>query len=500
MNYSHRFEQLINDFELNLSQSSVCRTSAGEFIISALTFIKNDLLDKAETILLSHAGQMPAAGSTLLGVIAGLRKNPQCCETYFLKVIEDTNSEFNLICLAGDFARFFGLMKIAIKAYDCAISISPHSGHAFLQRGRTCSEAGDVSAAIDDLHRAIMLQPNLISAHISLGDEYRSANMTDAAYKCYRAALNIDPQNFKAQAGLDLTLALALPPWHSAMLNDEIRNQAFEKAIKSAVKPGCSVLDIGTGTGLLAMVASRAGAKRVIGCESVGFLAEAAREIVRQNNLEDDISILHKWSKDLTMCKDIMEPVDILVAEIVDTGLLGENIIETISDAKQRLCKPGATIIPYGASVYAAPIESQEITLERRVSMANGFDISLLNSLRPNIYIQTDLSKYDWRMLTEPVQIFDLDFTSEQPLLEQESFCLTPHSDGTAHCIAFWFDLHLIPGITLSTAPEKPATHWKQAVYTFSDPVEVKQNEPIRINASRNQSKITLSLGGKGPV
>ncbi|MBO38317.1 MAG: hypothetical protein CMM75_03940 [Rhodospirillaceae bacterium] len=499
MNYSDRFNQLINDFEFNLNQSTVRRTSAGEFIISALNFLKNDLLDKAESGLLSHKGQLPAAGFTLLGVIAGLKKNHQSCETYFQKVIEDTNSEFNLVCLAGDFSRFFGLMKIAIKAYECAISRSPHSGQAFLQRGQAYSEAGDVSAAIDDLHRAILLQPNLISAHISLGDEYRSANMTDAAFKCYRAALNIDPNNFKAQSGLDLTLALTLPQWHSAMLNDEIRNQAFEKAIKSAVKPGCSVLDIGTGTGLLAMVASRAGAKRVIGCESVEFLAEAAKEIVQQNYLEDKISILHKWSKDLTIGEDIAEPVDIIIAEIVDTGLLGENIIAVISDARRRLGKPGATTIPCGAKVYAAPIESKEIALERRVSMANGFNISLLNSLRPNIYIQTDLSKYDWRMLAEPVQIFDLDFTRDQPLLKQESFCLTPHSDGTAHCIAFWFDLHLSQTVTLSTAPEKPATHWKQAVYTFSDPVEIKQNEPIRMNASHNQSKITLSLGGRGP-
>ena len=102
-------------------------------------------------------------------------------------------------------------------------------------------------------------------------------------------------------------------------------------------------------------------------------------------------------------------------------------------------------------------------------------------------------------MLAEPVQIFDLDFTCDQPLLEQERFCLTPHSDGTAHCIAFWFDLHLSPTVALSTAPEKPATHWKQAVYTFSDPVEIKQNKPIGMNASHNQSKITISLGDRSP-
>ena len=163
----------------------------------------------------------------------------------------------------------------------------------------------DVSAAVDDLLQATLLQPNLIAAHISLGDEYRSANMTDAAYKCYSDALNIDPKNAEAQSGLDLTLALVLPQWHSAMLNDVNRNEAFEKAIKNAVTPGCSLLDIGTGTGLLAMIASRAGAEKVIGCESVGFLAEAAKKIVQQNGLENNISILHKRSQDLTINKDI---------------------------------------------------------------------------------------------------------------------------------------------------------------------------------------------------
>jgi hypothetical protein len=283
------------------------------------------------------------------------------------------------------------------------------------------------------------------------------------------------------------------------MLNDEVRNQAFENAIKGAVTPGCSLLDIGTGTGFLAMIASRAGADKVVGCESVGFLAETAKKIVQQNGLEDDVSILHKRSQDLTIDKDILEPMDILVAEMVDTGLLGENVIATISDARHRLCKPGATIIPCGATVYAVPIESKELALERRVDVASGFNISLFNSLRANMYMQTDLNKYQWGMLTKPVQIFDLDFTQDQSVTKEESFNLMPHSDGTAHCIAFWFDLHLSPKITLSTSPEKPTTHWKQAVYTFSDPVEIKQNEPIRLIASHNKRKITLSLSDRGP-
>ena len=85
---------------------------------------------------------------------------------------------------------------------------------------------------------------------------------------------------------------------------------------------------------------------------------------------------------------------DVLIAEIVDTGLLGENIIAATSDARRLLCKADVTIITGGAVVYAGSIESEEITRERSVDAANGFDISLFNNLRPNMYLQTDLSKF----------------------------------------------------------------------------------------------------------
>lgn len=131
--------------------------------------------------------------------------------------------------------------------------------------------------------RATLLQPNLCTAHVALGDEYRSANMTDAACKFYHTALDIDPQNTSARSGLDHTLALVLPQWHNAMLNDTNRNDAFVEAIKAAVTASSTVLDIGTGTGSLAMMASRAEAAKVTGCELVGILAQTASEIVKQN-------------------------------------------------------------------------------------------------------------------------------------------------------------------------------------------------------------------------
>jgi type III protein arginine methyltransferase len=489
-----RLTELLADFELASSQSGTSRTPAGKPLLLALTHLRNNALNDAETALNSFESHMSAAGITLQAVIMAVRGDLEQSEEHFLRAVEAVDPDFDILCLTGDLARHFNFLEIAIKAFDRAIEIAPHASHALLRRGQTFSEAGDVSAAIDDLLRATLLQPNLCSAHIALGDEYRSANMTDAACKCYNAALNLDPNDVAARSGLDQTLAMVLPQWHSAMLNDTVRNQAFEDAICAAVTPSSAVLDIGTGTGLLSMMASRAGAVNVTGCESVGVLAQTASEIVKQNGFEGRISIIHKRSQDLNVTEDLAQLADVLVAEIVDAGLLGENIIAATNDARRRLCKADVKIIPGGAAVYAVPIESEEIARERIVDIAGGFDISLFNTLRPTMYLQTDLSKYQWQMLCNPVQVFEFDFTQDIPKTAEESFQLTPHNDGIAHAIAFWFDLLLSPEVTLSTSPGAPPTHWHQAVYTLPEPMEIKQNEPVRLFASHDQSKITLSL------
>ncbi len=65
--------------------------------------------------------------------------------------------------------------------------------------------------------------------------------------------------------------------WHFAMINDAVRNEAYRVAIAAAVKAAAAnargslaeepVLDIGAGTGLLAMMASEAGAGTVFAVE-----------------------------------------------------------------------------------------------------------------------------------------------------------------------------------------------------------------------------------------
>ena len=60
-------------------------------------------------------------------------------------------------------------------------------------------------------------------------------------------------------------------------------------------------------------------------------------------------------------------------------------------------------------------------------------------------------------MLCDPIRGFEFDFSQDTPTTAEENFRLTPHRDGIAHGIAFWFNLHLGPGVTLSTSPLAPS-------------------------------------------
>lgn len=67
---------------------------------------------------------------------------------------------------------------------------------------------------------------------------------------------------------------------HATMLRDAPRTQAYLTALENMNLHGKTVLDIGTGTGVLAMFAARAGARRVYAVEASPF-ACVAKALIR---------------------------------------------------------------------------------------------------------------------------------------------------------------------------------------------------------------------------
>lgn len=264
-----------------------------------------------------------------------------------------------------------------------------------------------------------------------------------------------------------------VPRWHFGMLNDLNRNVVFQKAIESAVQVGDHVLDIGSGSGLLAMIAARTGAEHVTSCEMVPPLAAAAARIVAGNGLGEVVTVVNCRSDQLTVGADLPQPVDVIVTEIVDCGLIGEGILPTLRHAREHLLKPGGIIIPQAARLMAVPIESTAIWELNQVDVACGFDVRHFNEFATSQYFQVRLSAWPYRPLAAPREILAFDFMNDSLLPDERTVELPLDVAGTCHGVAFWFELSLDKERALSNGPGENGQHWLQAFQCFTEPVEV---------------------------
>ena len=140
--------------------------------------------------------------------------------------------------------------------------------------------------------------------------------------------------------------------YHRSMLVDRVRMQSHLRAILKTVKPGDVVLDMGSGTGVLACFACMAGARRVYAVEQ-GPIIELAKAICRQNGFQDRVVFLNDWSTNV----ELPEPVDVMVTETIGNIGFEEGILGWVIDAKARLLAAGGRIVPHAVDLVAVPVE-----------------------------------------------------------------------------------------------------------------------------------------------
>jgi SAM-dependent methyltransferase len=103
-------------------------------------------------------------------------------------------------------------------------------------------------------------------------------------------------------------------------LVDSRRTEAFRAAIRATVRPGDVVVDAGSGSGILALLAADAGAEVVFAVELDPFLASCLERTVRANDLSGTIRVVNGDIR----TAPLPAPVDVFICEMLDTGLLEE--------------------------------------------------------------------------------------------------------------------------------------------------------------------------------
>lgn len=378
----------------------------------------------------------------------------------------------------------------ALHTLEYAARLAP--GDAFIRNdlGAILNQLGRTGDAIDAFRKATELKADLSSANYNLGMLLSMQNRFAASLPYLEAAMKLDPSDFEIRFAYYASLSNVVPKWHFPMLHDRPRNEAFRDAIRARVTDGMSVLEIGTGTGLLAMIAVEAGASRVITCEQVPAIAERARRIIAQNGFQDRITVLNKNSRDLAVGTDLPEKADILISEILGAAFLDEHVLTSFSHARRELLKPGAPMIPLGGATMAGVVDIAGIeSLLDAGSDVLGFDLSAFNDLAPvRLEIPPNL---DPVLLTDtqPAYSYALEAPFDLPAERQVHF--TVLRDGTAIGTALWMKIHLTDEIILENMPPHGLQmHWPIEVYRFKEPREVRAGQTLSLMAGTDGTSV----------
>lgn len=253
-----------------------------------------------------------------------------------------------------------------------------------------------------------------------------------------------------------------LPERQSAYLADTRRVAAFEAAVARACaaqeRRGCDarVLHLGSGAGLLSLLALRHGARHVTAVDRWLYLAMASKESFKANGApEERTAVVYKRPTDLLLGPDVPVSCNVLLLDgLIDDGLLSSGLLPAIRHARDKLLMlPDAVVVPGGATVFVQAVEI-------RSTEVCGFDCSAANLLRwhPSHTSGAPLGSASGQRqqvaavpLSDPVVAFHFDLRDPAETSDSKVVELPFTATGSWNAVAFWFELQLADGVTLSS-------------------------------------------------
>jgi len=265
--------------------------------------------------------------------------------------------------------------------------------------------------------------------------------------------------------------------WHGWLLNDPVRMQAYRRAIFKTVKPDDVVLDVGTGSGILAMFACQAGARRVYAVELEDIIF-TARRLAEENGFSDRIVFLHKDAKKVRLD----EKVDVITSELISDNGPGENMAEIINSLRDRFLKPHGKIVPRQVDTYIAPLEDGETCRMAQLPGKSAYGIDF-SSYEQRIRNRTFRSYSSAKVFLAPGRIAYSyhALTSSIPDRFDASLVFQVEREGTFHGYCSWFTAILAEGVELSNKPPEKLC-WSTIFFPLARPAAVVPGMTIELN------------------
>lgn len=283
---------------------------------------------------------------------------------------------------------------------------------------------------------------------------------------------------------------------YGEMIDCEPRMGVYAEALRRAVTPGCTVIDVGAGFGVFTLLACKYGAGSVIAIEPDPSV-ELLMQLAQANGVADRITVV----RDLSIHYTPETKADVLVSDCRGAVSLFEHHIGTIKDARERLLKPGGALMPMRDTLKLALVHSPKsyrqsehpwransygLDLSPARSYAVNSDVKAYLKPRNLVSAPQDLAVIDYRTITEA----NLDATVE----------LTATRDSVANGLLLWFDAEIAEGLGYSNAPGQPELVYGQMFMPLAEPPRLKVGDRVRARVRANLVDNTYIWSWEGEV
>ncbi|KAJ8735077.1 hypothetical protein PYW08_014327 [Mythimna loreyi] len=353
--------------------------------------------------------------------------------------------------------------------------------------------------------RALMMFPTNIYFLNDMGKFLFKCGFYTKAWDHFEDALRLDCTYVDAEKNFNSLKNLLVERWHFRMLNDKIRNEAYRKAIRDTLIPHKdTVLDLGTGTGLLSMYANECAPRIITACDGSKVMSEMATAITRENSCEHLI-IINKMSTEIKL-KEIGGKRSLLLTEMFDAGLFGEHVLQSLIHAWENMISDDGRVIPNKAEFFVMGAKCD--FLNGRYQLCSSIK-SFLKIPTLNVHVLTFDETYDCedvhlygddiKYMTEPQSLIQVDFNSYielKKLIEKDHYEVETVAleSGEINTVIGFFNLYLTDNVTITTDPrsDQRANAWQQAIFFDKIPIKVEKNDIIPMYFSLNGGKLTM--------
>jgi type I protein arginine methyltransferase len=273
---------------------------------------------------------------------------------------------------------------------------------------------------------------------------------------------------------------------HELMLADGPRVDSYHQGIKDHVGPQTTLIDLGTGTGVLAMFAAHHQA-RVYALDHCDII-DTAEQVARANGLGDRIEFVRRNSTEFTP----PQRVDMILHEQIGNAVFNEQMFQNMIDLRKRALKPGGRVLPNPIKMYAEPVTLKPDYRIPFIWQQNlyGIDYSCLSPMRKGRKTQRVKPLYSYHydeLLTTPEPLFVADFETidfdDLPNRLTASRTITKAGIFDGFCL--YFDAVFDANNVLSNSPMHPPTSWQTPLLSIeSREVEVGDVVAIELTVS----------------